>query len=73
MLEYVHFSYGLLLFFIKPCYGKAMMAYTKPKKWKKEESTRLRGEGDKVKFIDPRFKRGQVVGFRKGRRRQDVP
>ena len=37
-----------------------------------EESDRLRGEGYQVKFIDPRFERWQVVGFRKGRR-LDVP
>ena len=39
----------------------------------KEESERLRGEGDKINFIDLRFERWQVVGFRKERRRQDVP
>ena len=48
-----------------------MVAYTKPQQRKKEESERLRGERDKIKFI--RFKRGQVVGFGKARRRQDVP
>ena len=32
-----------------------MMAYTKSQQWKKEESERLRGEGDKIKFIDHRF------------------
>ena len=50
-----------------------MVAYTKPQQWKKEESERLRGEGDKIKFIDFGFERWQVVGFRKTRRRQDVP
>ena len=34
---------------------------------------RLRGERDQIKFVDLRFKRWQVVGFRKARRRQDVP
>ena len=55
--------------------GKAMMAYTKPysQQWKKEEDERLRGEGDQIKFIDFRYERWQVVGFRKARRRQDVP
>ena len=47
------------------------MAYTKPQ-WKKEESKRLRGEGDEIKFIDLRLERGQVVGFSEARRRQDV-
>ena len=44
------------------------MAHIKPKQWKKEENEMLRGEGDKIKFIDLRFKRGQVLGFRKGRK-----
>ena len=47
------------------------MAYTKPQQRKKEESERLRGEGDWSKFIDGL--RWQVVGFRKARRKQDVP
>ena len=34
-----------------------MVAYTMPQQWKKEESKRLRGERDQVKFIDPRFER----------------
>ena len=50
-----------------------MATSIKPQKWKKEESKRLRGEGDRINFIDLRFERWQVVGFRKGRRRQDVP
>ena len=49
------------------------MAYTKPQKWKKEESERLRGEGDEIKFIGLRFERWQAIGCRKGRRRQDAP
>ena len=49
-----------------------MVAYTKPQQRKKEESEQLRGEGDKIKFIDLRFERWQVVGLRKARRRQDV-
>ena len=49
------------------------MANTKPQKWKIEESETQRGEGDTIKFIDLRFERGQVVGFCKGKRRQDVP
>ena len=43
-----------------------MVAYTKPQQRKKEESEKLRG-------IDLRFERWQVVGLRKARRRQDVP
>ena len=50
-----------------------MLAYTKPPQRKKEESKRLRGNEDQIKFIDLRFKRWQVVGFSKARRRQDVP
>ena len=38
-----------------------------------KDSERLRGERDQIKFSDLRFKIGQVVGFRKGRKRQDVP
>ena len=49
-----------------------MMTYTKSHQWTKEESERLRGEGDQIKFIDVRFGRWQVVGLRKGRR-HDVP
>ena len=48
-----------------------MVAYTKPQQRKKEEIERLRGERDKIKFIDLRFERWQVVSCRKGRR-QDV-
>ena len=50
-----------------------MVAYTKPQQRKKEESEKLRGEGDPIKFIDLRFDRWQVVRFRKARRRQEVP
>ena len=53
--------------------GKAMVAYAKLQKRKKEEGERLRGERDKIKFIDLRFERWQVARFRKGRRRQDIP
>ena len=31
------------------------MAYAKPQQRKKEESERLRGETDQIKFIDLRF------------------
>ena len=50
-----------------------MVAYTKPQQMKKEESGQLRRERDKIKFIDLRFGRWQVVGLRKARRRQDIP
>ena len=40
-----------------------MVAYTKPQQWKREESERLRGERDQVKFIDLRLERWQVVGL----------
>ena len=46
-----------------------MMAYAKPKAptKEKEESKRLRGETDQIKFIDLRFERWQAVRFRKVR------
>ena len=50
-----------------------IVAYSKPEHRKKEESKRLRGERDKIKSIDLRFERWQVVRFRRARRRQDVP
>ena len=43
---------------------------TKPQQWKKEDSERLRGAEDQIKLTDLRFEGGQVVEFRKGRRRQ---
>ena len=48
------------------------MACTNPQQRKKEESEQLRGERDKIKFIDLRFERWQVVGLGKARR-QVVP
>ena len=50
-----------------------MVTYTKPQQRKEEESKQLREQRDKIKFIDLRFERWQVVGLRKARRRQDVP
>ena len=35
-----------------------MVAYKKPQQRKKEESERLRGEGDQITFIDLTFERG---------------
>ena len=49
-----------------------MVACTKRKQWKEEESERLRGEGDGIMLIRLRFERLKVVGFRKARRRQDT-
>ena len=49
-----------------------MMA-TKSKELKKEESERLKEEGDQIKFINSRFRRLQVAGNMKGRRRQEIP
>ena len=46
-----------------------MVAYTKPQQRKKDKSKQLRGERDQIKFTE----RWLVVGFRKARRRQDVP
>ena len=40
---------------------------------KEEKGARLRGEGNKIKFIDLRFERWQVAGFGKGTGRRDVP
>ena len=47
-----------------------MVAYTKPQQRKKEESGKLRGERDQIKFIHLRVGRWQVLGLRKARRRQ---
>ena len=49
-----------------------MVAYTLPQQRKKEESERLRGERNQIKFIDLRFEIWQVVRFRKARGRLDV-
>ena len=49
------------------------MAYTMPQQRKKEEGERLRGKRDQFRFIECRFERWEVVGFEKGRRRQDAP
>ena len=50
-----------------------MVAYTMPQQRTKEESERLRGERDQIKFIDLGFERWQVVRLRNARGRQDVP
>ena len=53
-------------------YTKPTVAYTMPQQRKKEENERLRGEGNKLKFIDLRFERGQMVASGKATR-QDIP
>ena len=42
-----------------------MVVYRKPQQRKKEESERLRGERDQIKFIALRFERWRVVRFSK--------
>ena len=69
-LQYQHCSD----FFSEMRWGKAMVACANPDSGRKKNvRAKLRGEGDNIKFIDLRFERGQVVGFGKGRRGQDVP
>ena len=50
-------------FFSELRWGKAMVANTMPQQRKKEESEKLRGEGDQIKFIHLGFERWQFVGF----------
>ena len=40
------------LFLSELCRERAVVAYTKPQQREKEESKRLRGERDQIKFID---------------------
>ena len=49
-----------------------MDANTMPQQRKKEDSERLRGERNQIKFIDLGFEIWQVARFRKAGRRQDV-
>ena len=37
-----------------------MVAYTKPKQWKKEESERIRGRRLQIKFIDLDLRDGKL-------------
>ena len=46
-----------LFLFSELCWGKAMVAYKKHQQRKKEESERLRGERDQIKFINLGFQR----------------
>ena len=50
-----------------------MLTYTNLQQRKKEEGGILRKERDQIKFIDFKFKRWEVVGFGKGRKRKDAP
>ena len=50
-----------------------MVAYKKPQQRKKEESERLSGGRDQIKFIDLRLEIWQVVRLMKARRRHNVP
>ena len=61
-----------MVFFSELCWGKAVVTYMLQHR-KKEESEKLRGERDQMKFIDLGFERWQVVRFRKARGRHDVP
>ena len=48
--------------FSELCWGKSVVAYTKPQQRKKEESERLRGERDQIKFaFQPDLKTCQGV------------
>ena len=50
------------------------MAYTDPQQRKNEETVRLRGERDQIKFIDLGFERWHVARFMKVRRGlEDIP
>ena len=40
-----------------------MVAYTKPQQMKKEESKRLRGEGDQTTLIDLRFESDTMKSY----------
>ena len=48
------------IFFSGLCWGKVMVAYKGTQQWKKEESERLRGETDQIKFIDLGFEDGKL-------------
>ena len=54
---YCIFSIHIYIYFSELYRGVAIVAYTKPLQWKKEESESLRGERDQIKFIDLGFER----------------
>ena len=62
----------LMIFFSELCWGKAMVAHAQPQQRKKEESKRLRGERDQIKYIDLRFECLQAVSCKQARG-QEVP
>ena len=53
--------------------GKGHGGLYKTQQEEKGESERLRGERDQIKFIDLGFEIWQVIGFRRERRKQDIP
>ena len=50
-------------FFNELCWGKVMITCPRHIQGKREESKRLRGEGDQIEFIDLRLERWQVEGL----------
>ena len=56
-------------FFSELCWGKAMVTKTRPHQ---ERNEKAESRGRYIKRIHFRFERGQVLGFRKGRRNQAV-
>ena len=59
--------------------NKVLVSYVGEMQWwpiqslNKERRSKANRRGNEIKFTDLRFERGQVVGFGKGRRTQDVP
>ena len=53
----IFIKFAKIIFFSELCWRKAVVAYTKPQQGKKEESKRLRGGRDQIKFIELRFER----------------
>ena len=66
-------QYAAIFAIVLKNYIEERPCYTNPQQKKKKESEQLRGERDKIKFIDLRFERWQAVGLRKATRRQDAP
>ena len=50
-----------------------MVVYTKPQQMKKEESERLRGERDQIKYIDLGIDRWHVVRIQESKRKARRP
>ena len=50
-----------------------MVYKARTKEGRRKQKAKRREERDQIKFIDLRFKKWQVVRFRKARRWQDVP